>query len=67
MNKLYTTDLKALNHILKNDYIYQKPEWFRYRIQEVIGEGLVVVEGDTHKHQVRDISIRSQSLILLNS
>ncbi|KAJ2916536.1 hypothetical protein MD484_g3882, partial [Candolleomyces efflorescens] len=53
MSKLYTTDLKALNHILKKDYIYQKPEWFRYRIQEVIGEGLVVVEGDTHKNQRR--------------
>lgn len=52
MSKLYTTDLKAINHILMNTHAYQKPEWFRYKMQEVVGEGLVVVEGDAHKHQV---------------
>jgi hypothetical protein len=53
MSKLYTTDLKAINHILMNSYTYQKPEFFRFRIEEIVGKGVVVVEGDTHKHQVR--------------
>ena len=52
MSKLYTTDLKALHHILMNSYTYQKPEWFRYRIEEVVGKGLLTVEEDTHKRQV---------------
>ncbi|RXW23924.1 hypothetical protein EST38_g1922 [Candolleomyces aberdarensis] len=51
MNKLYTADLKALNHIMMNSYTYQKPEWLTYRMEEVVGKGILSVEGDTHKRQ----------------
>ena len=53
MNCLYTLDMKAVNHILVNSYIYQKPEASRYSMSLLIGHGLVVVEEDKHKQQVR--------------
>ena len=52
VNHLYTTDLKALNHVMMNSNIYQKPDFFRYYLSEVVGQGLLVVEGDTHKNHV---------------
>jgi len=52
-DRLYTTDLKALNHIFANNYDYQKPEWSTYNIKRILGEGLLLVEGDVHKHQRR--------------
>ncbi|TFK22664.1 cytochrome P450 [Coprinopsis marcescibilis] len=53
MNRLYTTDLKALNHIIMNSNTYQKPEMVQYITKRLIGDGLVVVEGEEHKKQRR--------------
>ncbi|KAJ2927086.1 hypothetical protein H1R20_g10025, partial [Candolleomyces eurysporus] len=53
MNRLYTTDLKAINHVLMNSYIYQKPGPARYQLGQILGEGVLVVEGDAHKKQRR--------------
>ena len=39
MRRLYTTDTKALNHILMNTDIYQKPETARYNLTRVLGAG----------------------------
>lgn len=39
MTRLYTTDTKALNHVLMNSYIYQKPEAARYNLSRVVGPG----------------------------
>jgi len=52
MNRLYTTDMKAINHVLMNDYIYQKPEAARYSLSLILGSGVLIVEGDKHKQQV---------------
>lgn len=52
MNRLYTTDTKALNHILMNSGLYHKPEPMRYNLGQLLGSGLLVVEGDKHKQQV---------------
>jgi hypothetical protein len=52
MNCLYTLDTKAMNHVLVNSYIYQKPEAARYSMSLVMGHGLLVVEEDKHKQQV---------------
>jgi hypothetical protein len=52
MNRLYTTDTKALNHVLMNDYLYEKPESARYNLSQILGSGILVVEGDKHKQQV---------------
>jgi cytochrome P450 len=46
-----TTDLKANNYVLFNSYDYQKPRFFSHTLREVFGNGLLVVEGDVHKHQ----------------
>jgi len=35
-----------------NDYIYQKPEAGRYNLSLILGDGVLVVEGDKHKQQV---------------
>lgn len=52
MNRLYTTDTKALSHILMNSGLYQKPEPMRFNLSQILGSGLLVVEGDIHKQQV---------------
>ena len=52
MNRLYTTDTKVLNHILMNSGLYEKPEPMRYNVGQILGSGLLVVEGDKHKQQV---------------
>ena len=52
MKRLYTIDTKAINHVLVNDYIYQKPEAARYNLSQILGSGILVVEGDKHKQQV---------------
>ncbi|KAJ7075289.1 cytochrome P450 [Mycena belliarum] len=48
---LYTIDTKALHHILTHTHIYQKPSEVRYNLGRVVGPGILVVEGDVHKHQ----------------
>ncbi|KZT02793.1 cytochrome P450 [Laetiporus sulphureus 93-53] len=50
---LYTIDTKALSHILSHSNDYQKPELARFMISEVIGEGVVVMEGERHRKQRR--------------
>lgn len=39
LKRLYTTDLKAVNHILVNYYDYPKPESAIYNIKRILGEG----------------------------
>ncbi|KAJ6571058.1 cytochrome P450 [Mycena capillaripes] len=50
---LYTTDLIAIHHFLANTETYQKSEWSRFSLERIVGPGLLVVEGDIHKHQRR--------------
>ena len=52
MKRLYTTDAKAVNHVLMNNYIYQKPKTARYHLSQILGNGVLVVEEDKHKQQV---------------
>ena len=63
MNRLYTTDTKAINHVLMNSYIYQKPEAIRYSLGRILGDGILIVEEDKHKQQVH-LSFGNLSLIL---
>ena len=48
----YTTDTKALSHVLKNNYVYQRPEPARYHLSQTPSSGILVVEGDKHKQQL---------------
>ncbi|KJA19222.1 hypothetical protein HYPSUDRAFT_44481 [Hypholoma sublateritium FD-334 SS-4] len=52
-DRLYTTDTKALNHILMNSYIYQKPAASKYNLTRIVGGGVLVAEEDVHKQQRR--------------
>ncbi|KAG6909595.1 hypothetical protein DXG01_016634 [Tephrocybe rancida] len=50
-SRLFTLDTKALNHVLMNTDIYQKPETARYNLGRIVGGGVLVVEGEKHKQQ----------------
>ncbi|KAG8750764.1 hypothetical protein FRC14_000249 [Serendipita sp. 396] len=52
-DRLCTTDPKALQHVLNNSFIYQKPSENRYILSRLLGNGLLFVEGDIHKRQRR--------------
>lgn len=52
MNKLYTTDTKALNYILKTTSVYQKAGVARENLSQLFGSGILVVEDEKHKQQV---------------
>lgn len=52
-NRLFTVDTRALNYILSHSNEYQKPALARYNLGEVLGEGLLIVEGEQHRQQRR--------------
>jgi cytochrome P450 len=41
----------VLSHILNNPAIYGKPEASRMRLRRILGNGILLAEGDTHKRQ----------------
>ncbi|KAJ7358158.1 cytochrome P450 [Mycena albidolilacea] len=49
--ELYTTDTKALTHILVNDDIYQKGHVSHKIVTNLLGNGLLSVETTEHKRQ----------------
>ncbi|KZT65611.1 cytochrome P450 [Daedalea quercina L-15889] len=50
---LYTIDTRAVNHILSHSVDYWKPSKVRYATAQLVGTGLVYVEGDQHRQQRR--------------
>ncbi|KAF8352245.1 cytochrome P450 [Amanita rubescens] len=53
ITRLFTMDAKALSHILMNSSLYEKPEIARYALTRLLGDGLLVAEGDKHRQQRR--------------
>ncbi|KAJ4485445.1 cytochrome P450 [Lentinula aciculospora] len=52
VNRLYTVDTKALNHVLMSGYDYQKPEILRkWSLKNIVGSGILVQEGEEHRLQ----------------
>ncbi|KAF9453702.1 cytochrome P450 [Macrolepiota fuliginosa MF-IS2] len=51
MSRLFTMDLKAINHILMNSQVYQKPEQSRFFLSRILGDGVLIVEGEKHRKQ----------------
>ncbi|KAJ7652788.1 cytochrome P450 [Mycena polygramma] len=49
--RICTTDPKALNHILANPDIYQRPSHGRYFLSLIVGPGVLVTEEDVHRRQ----------------
>ncbi|TFK35549.1 cytochrome P450 [Crucibulum laeve] len=53
VNRVYTIDTKAVSHILINYFDYQKPEAATYNLRKLLGEGVLLAEGEMHKRQRR--------------
>ncbi|EMD33504.1 hypothetical protein CERSUDRAFT_118078 [Gelatoporia subvermispora B] len=53
MDRVYTTDLKAVNHFLTHSSDYQKPAQARFFLSKMLGEGLLFAEGEVHRKQRR--------------
>ncbi|EJF55963.1 cytochrome P450 [Dichomitus squalens LYAD-421 SS1] len=51
--RLYTTDTRALNHIVTHSAYYQKPEQVRRSLAHILGKGVLFTEGDQHRQQRR--------------
>ena len=51
--RLYTTDVVALSHILNNGYEYQRPLSQRWVRSRSLGDSLLSTEGDQHRRQRR--------------
>ncbi|EIW75992.1 cytochrome P450 [Coniophora puteana RWD-64-598 SS2] len=49
--RLFTTDTRALSHILLNTYDYPRSDEARFRLARIMGHGLLFAEGDQHKLQ----------------
>jgi len=52
-DRLYTVDTRAINHILSHSYDFPKPAIARYELGQIVGEGLLIVEGEQHRQQRR--------------
>ncbi|KAJ7884436.1 cytochrome P450 [Mycena leptocephala] len=48
---LYTSDIKAIDHIVANTNLYGKGPVAVRRLQNLLGNGILSVEGDLHKKQ----------------
>ncbi|KAI1784699.1 cytochrome P450 [Ganoderma leucocontextum] len=51
--QLYTADLRSLNHILTHSMDYFKPPESRKGLAQILGQGVLVTEGEKHRHQRR--------------
>ncbi|KAF9239085.1 cytochrome P450 [Melanogaster broomeanus] len=50
-NRLFTMDTRAINHVLTHSTDYQKPSQVRYSLSQILGEGVLFVEGAQHRQQ----------------
>ncbi|KAA1474006.1 cytochrome P450 [Dentipellis sp. KUC8613] len=56
MNKLLTVDLKAINHVLTHSMEFYKSDQVRFVLHELLGDGLLAVEGPQHRLQRKMLS-----------
>ncbi|KAI0643934.1 cytochrome P450 [Trametes meyenii] len=53
IDRLWTMDTRALNHILTHSAEYQKPEETRRSLAKIGGKGVLFTEGEKHRQQRR--------------
>ncbi|PVI05707.1 cytochrome P450 [Periconia macrospinosa] len=54
--RVLVTDPAALGEVLVNrSYDFEKPMWARQFLRQFLGDGLLITEGDEHKHQRKHI------------
>lgn len=51
--KLFTIDTRAMNYVLSHSQEYPKPERSRHNLVQILGNGLVVAEGELHRRERR--------------
>jgi hypothetical protein len=56
--KMLTVDLKAVSHILKDGYVYEKSDQIRHDLGALLGRGLLFVTGELNTFRFK-IDIRS--------
>ncbi|KAI0077563.1 cytochrome P450 [Panus rudis PR-1116 ss-1] len=52
-NRLFTVDTRAINHVLTHSTEFQKPPTTRYTLTRLLGDGVLVTEGEKHRQQRR--------------
>ncbi|KIK80380.1 hypothetical protein PAXRUDRAFT_833550 [Paxillus rubicundulus Ve08.2h10] len=52
-NRLFTMDPRAINYVLTHSSDFQKPSQVRYSLSQILGEGVLFVEGAQHRQQRR--------------
>ncbi|KAI5118123.1 hypothetical protein M0805_008032 [Coniferiporia weirii] len=52
-DRLFTLDMKAINHIMTHSFDYQRPPQARVSLSRIVGPGVLVTEGDQHRQQRR--------------
>ncbi|KAI0357855.1 cytochrome P450 [Trametes cingulata] len=50
---LFTTDTRAINHVLTHSAEYQKPAQAQRALARLLGQGVLVTEGEQHRQQRR--------------
>ncbi|KAG6375161.1 cytochrome P450 [Boletus reticuloceps] len=53
INRVFTTDIRAINHVLTHTSDYHKPPDVRYTLSQILGKGVLIVEGAQHRQQRR--------------
>ncbi|OJT11871.1 Cytochrome P450 72A14 [Trametes pubescens] len=53
LNRLWTLDTRALNHILTHSTDFQKPDDARGTLAKILGKGVLFTEGEQHRQQRR--------------
>ncbi|KAJ7195155.1 cytochrome P450 [Mycena rebaudengoi] len=59
--ELYTSDTKAINHIVTNTNLYGKGPVAIRSLKDLLGNGILSVEGDVHKQQAMKPACLSQN------
>ncbi|KAJ6455958.1 cytochrome P450 [Mycena vitilis] len=60
MNSLYTSDVKALSHIIAKSSVYQRPGFVDTTRRAFLGNGILTVELEDHKRQA-SLSSKNQA------
>ncbi|KAJ7144321.1 cytochrome P450 [Mycena epipterygia] len=53
ISQLHTSDIKALNHIVTNNSVYQRAPSNRVATRNLLGKGILATDGDEHKRHRR--------------
>ncbi|PIL29246.1 cytochrome P450 [Ganoderma sinense ZZ0214-1] len=53
LDRLWTMDPRALNHIMTHSADYQKPPQARMNLARILGKGVLFTEGEQHRQQRR--------------